>query len=96
MSKRVGGARRKTRHKLSKNVREKGKISLTKYFQEFKTGDRVYLVAEPSVHEGRFYPRFYGKSGIISGKRGKCYEVQIKDINKPKTIIAHPIHLKRA
>ena len=95
MAKRVGGSRRKTRHKLAKNIREKGKISLTRYFQDFKNGERVYLVMEPSLHQGRYHPRFYGKSGVIVGKRGKCYEVKIKDINMIKTIIAHPVHLKR-
>ena len=96
MVKRIGGFRRKTRHKLSKNVRSKGKISLVKYFQEFKKGDNVYLVAEPSVHRGMFYPRFYGKAGVVVGKSGKCYEVQIMDGKKSKTVISHPIHLKRA
>ncbi|MBW3021882.1 hypothetical protein KY328_03110 [Candidatus Woesearchaeota archaeon] len=35
MVKRIGGARRKTRSKMKKPVRRKGKISITKYFQEF-------------------------------------------------------------
>lgn len=96
MTKRIGGSRRKTRHKLAKNIRNKGKISLTRYFQEFKTGERVYLVMEPSVHKARFHPRFYGKSGVVMGKRGECYEVQIKDINRIKNIITHPVHMKRA
>lgn len=96
MVKRIGGTRRKTRHKLSKNIRDRGKISLVKYFQEFKRGDNVYLVAEPSVHKGMFWPRFYGKAGIVVDKRGRCYEVRIKDANKSKIVVAHPIHLKRA
>ncbi len=96
MAKRVGGFRRKTRHKISKNVRDRGKVSLARYFQEFKDGDRVYLVAEPSVHDGMYHPRFHGKSGIVTAKRGECYEVQIKDINMPKMVIVHPVHLKRA
>ena len=54
MTKRIGGARRKTRHKLAKNVRERGKISLVKYFQEFKTGDKVCLAAEPSIQDGMY------------------------------------------
>lgn len=96
MVKRIGGTRRKTRHKLSKNIRNRGKISLVKYFQEFKKGDNVYLVAEPSVHKGMFWPRFYGKAGLVAGKRGRCYEVRIRDGNKSKVVITHPIHLKRA
>src|SRR3989338_531908 len=96
MSKRIGGFRRKTRSKLKKAVRSKGKISLTRYFQELKKGDKVHLIAEPSIHKGMYHPRFIGKRGTIVSNRGRCYEVSVKDINKEKILIAHPIHLKKA
>ena len=96
MVKRIGGLRRKTRYKLKKERRRKGKISITRYFQSFKVGDRVYLSAEPAVQKGMYYPRFMGKSGIIQGKRGNCYEVRINDIGKEKMLIIHPVHLMRA
>jgi ribosomal protein L21E len=54
MSKKIGSLRRKTRHKLSKTQRTKGKISLTKYFQKFKQGDKVVLKAEPAVQKGMY------------------------------------------
>lgn len=92
---RIGGARRKTRHKLAKNVRDKGKIKLANYFQQFKEGDNVCLVAEPAIQKGMYYPRFYGKAGKVTGKRGECYEVRIVDGNMKKIVIAHPVHLKR-
>jgi len=92
---RIGGARRKTRHKLAKNVRDKGKVKLSNYLQEFKKGDSVCLVAEPAVQKGMYYPRFYGKAGKIIGKRGECYEVRIVDGNMTKTVMSHPVHLKR-
>ena len=95
MTKRIGGARRKTRHKLAKNIRTKGKISLAKYFQEYKEGDKVYLCAEPSIHGGMYYPRFHGKAGTIMAKRGKCYEIKIKDVKMEKILVVHPVHLKR-
>jgi len=93
--KRVGGLRRKTRHKLKKNVRTKGKISLRRFFQKFKEGDKVYLAAEPAIQKGLYNPRFHGKAGIIKEKQGSNYYVQIKDGNKTKTILTHPVHLKR-
>ena len=92
----MGGLRRKTRYKLRKEKRNRGKISVTRYFQSFNAGDRVYLGVESAVQKGMYYPRFMGKSGIIKGKRGKCYEVTINDLGKEKTLIVHPIHLKRA
>lgn len=96
MAQRIGGNRRKTRNKLKKNVRRQGKISLTRYFQKFNEGDKVYLTAEPAVQKGMYFPRFHGKAGIIKGKQGFCYKVQVKDMNKNKIIIIHPVHLKKS
>lgn len=96
MVKRIGGMRRKSRYKLKKEKRRRGKISITRYFQSFEIGDRVYLTAEPAVQKGMYYPTFMGKTGTIKGKRGKCYEVSINDLGKQKTLIIHPVHLKRA
>ena len=96
MVKRIGGLRRKTRYKFRKEKRRRGKISLTRYFQSFNAGDRVCLGVEPSVQKGMYYPRFMGKAGIVRGKRGRCYEVLINDLGKEKTLIVHPVHLKRA
>jgi len=96
MAKRIGGPRRKTRNKLKKNIREKGKISITRYFQRLNEGDKVYLTAEPAVQKGMYFPRFHGQSGVIVGKQGACYRVKIKDKNKEKVILIHPVHLKKA
>jgi large subunit ribosomal protein L21e len=95
MSKRIGGARRKTRGKFSKNIRQKGKLSLTKYFQKFEEGDGIKLVAETAVQKGIYHRRFHGNNGIVVGKRGNCYRIAIKDGNKPKEVIVHPVHLQR-
>ncbi len=95
MVKRIGTSRRKTRHKFRKNIAKKGKISITRYFQKFEKGDQVILKAEPSVHKGLYFPRFHGKVGIIKNSRGTCYELMIKDFKKEKTLLVHPVHLKK-
>ncbi|MBI5392137.1 50S ribosomal protein L21e [Candidatus Woesearchaeota archaeon] len=95
MTKRIGGFRRKTRDKFSKPFRRKGKISLSRYFQTFQPGDKVYLIAEPSVQNGMYFPRFHGKTGEIRKKRGSCYEIQINDFTLKKTVIVHPVHLRK-
>ena len=92
---RIGSPRRKTRQKLSKGVRQKGKIPLSKYFQTFENGDKVKLLAEPAVQKGMYFPRFHGSVGHVNGKQGSCYQVAIKDFNKRKTLVVHPVHLKR-
>lgn len=95
MTKRIGGFRRKTRSKLRKRRASRGKISITKYLQEFKKGDTVCLKAEPAVQHGMYFPRFHGKHGEITGKQGKCYLVKINDKTKEKELIVHPVHLKK-
>ncbi len=56
----------------------------------------MLLQCEPAMRDkGMYFPRFMGKSGIISGKAGTCYQVAIKDQNKEKTLVIHPVHLRR-
>jgi large subunit ribosomal protein L21e len=95
MVKSVGGFRSRTRHKLKKNVRTRGKISLTRFFQTFKVGERVILKAEPAYQKGMYFPRFHGRSGLVEKKIGTCYEVKMNDHGKNKLLIVHPVHLKK-
>lgn len=96
MVQRIGTKQRKTRYKFKRHYKQKGKISLSKYFQEFQTGDKVNLKIESNVDLGRFFPRFHGLTGTITGsKRGSCYEVLIQDGHKEKKLFVHPIHMKK-
>jgi len=92
---RIGTKQRKTRHKYKLNYREKGKIPLSKYFQKFENGDKVNLKINSNIQTGRFFPRFHGLTGTVTGKKGSCYQVKIKDGNKIKLLFIHPIHLKK-
>ena len=77
-----------------KKVRTKGKLQLSRYFQELEEGDSVSVVRELSV-TGSFPKRLQGKTGFIEGKRGMAYVVRIKDQSKEKRFIIEPIHLKK-
>ena len=95
MAKRIGGSRRKSRHKLKKYYKDKGKLNLTKYFQEFKPGDNVSLIPDPTYQKGMFHTRFHGKAGVIKRKLKTNYEVVINDRGKTKLLIIHPVHLEK-
>jgi large subunit ribosomal protein L21e len=95
MVKRVGTVRSKTRDKLHKHPRLKGKISLTRFFQKLDIGDRVCLKAEPGYQKGMYHPRYHGHVGVLVGKKGRCYEVQIRDGGMEKTLVVHPVHFQR-
>jgi large subunit ribosomal protein L21e len=77
-----------------KSVREKGKVNLSLYFQEFSKGDRVAVVRELAV-QPKFPKQLQGRSGVVESNRGSSYIVKINDMNKEKTYIIHPIHLKK-
>ena len=93
MVQRKGGFRKGTRSLMSKPVRAKGKVSLRSYFQNLEVGEKVQLKAEPAYQKGMFLPRFQGKIGTVTGKKGNCYLVHIKDHSKAKELIVHPVHL---
>ncbi|MEM4264094.1 MAG: 50S ribosomal protein L21e [Candidatus Woesearchaeota archaeon] len=95
MGKRKGSYRRRSRKLMKKEYKTRGKISVSKFFAAFKIGEKVVLKAEPAYQKGVFHLRFYGKAGIIKGKRGDCYELEICDGGKKKLLIVHPLHLKR-
>ena len=77
-----------------KSIRTRGKLQLSRYFQEFKKGDSVAIKKEKSI-KSDFPLRLQGRTGIIEGKRGKSYLIKIKDQNKEKIFIIEPIHLKK-
>ena len=77
-----------------KKQREHGKIKLSKYFQDFKKGDKVAVVRELAT-QPKFPKQLQGRTGTIEGTRGNSYVVKIKDLNKEKTYIIHPVHLSK-
>ena len=70
--KKTGGSRRKSRYVFRKHKSQKGKISLSMYLQSFKEGDKVRLSVEPAVQKGMYHSRFYGRAGVVKGKKGRC------------------------
>jgi large subunit ribosomal protein L21e len=77
-----------------KRIRTKGKISLTRYFQHFKTGDSVAVAMELSI-PFPYQKKLQGRTGRVIEKRGSAYYVEIKDLNKPKRYLIKPIHLRK-
>ena len=77
-----------------KKVRTRGKLKLSRYFQNLVKGDSVAVVKEPAV-QSAFPKRLQGRTGSIEEKRGKAYFVTIKDHNKKKRFLIEPIHLRK-
>ena len=77
-----------------KKIRTRGKIQLSRYFQELEKGTPINIVCEYAV-QSSFPKRLQGRTGIIDGKRGRAYIVKLKDQNKEKRFLIEPIHLKK-
>ncbi len=86
------GVRRGTRRKFSNRFRKK--FLLRAFLQEFKPHDRVVIDIDPTYHKTMPYSKFKGLVGVIKGKKGDAYIVEVKTGKKRKTIIAGSEHLK--
>jgi large subunit ribosomal protein L21e len=89
------GPRKGTRNKLKNDPRDRGTSPPQRAVQEFDEGERVHLSIDPSVPQGRYHPRFDGRTGTVEGKQGEAYKVTITDGGSQKTVIARPAHLRR-
>lgn len=88
------GFRFKSGRKLKKRIREKG-IRISKFLQSFEIGEIVHIDIEPASHKGMPHPRFQGSTGVVVGKRGRAYIVEIRDGGMKKLLFVRPEHLKR-
>ena len=89
------GFRHRTRKLLRKHIRERGAVPpLSLLMYEYKPGDKVYIIINPSVMKGMPHRRYHGKVGTVVGKRGKAYIVQVRVGSKVKTLFVRPEHLR--
>jgi ribosomal protein L21E len=77
-----------------KPIRTRGKIQLSRYFQELKKGDSVAVVNEKSL-PSNFPKRLQGRTGKVDKKIGRSYSIKINDQTKEKEFIISPVHLKK-
>jgi len=89
------GPRSNTRNKLKNEPRERGTSPPQRAVEEYEPGEKVHLKIDPSVPEGRFHPRFDGRTGEVTGKQGTAYTVAVSDDSVQKTLIAKAAHLRR-
>ncbi|VVB61066.1 50S ribosomal protein L21e [uncultured archaeon] len=92
IARRSTGFRNKTRRLLS-GAAEK-RVTVASRMKEFKSGAKVVVRINPSIHDGMPHPRYYGALGTVLEKRGRAYVVEIKDGGKTKWLIANGEHLK--
>ncbi len=95
MVKPPSGYRHRTRKLMRKNVREKGGVPpLSLLMIEYKPGDKVNIIINPAIHKGMPHRRYHGRTGVVVGKRGKSYVVELEVGSKKKTLFVRPEHLR--
>jgi ribosomal protein L21E len=77
-----------------KQIRTRGKLQLSRYFQDLKNGEKVSVIKEHAI-PSTFPKRLQGRTGTIEGKRGRTLMVKIKDQEKEKRFLIAAIHLKK-
>ena len=90
--KRVGGFRRKSRHKMRKSISEKGKLHISRFLGTFELEDRVLLKAYPSYQKGLFCLRFHGNRRN-SRKIRQMLQSSGKRWRQKKRMHCSPVHL---
>jgi len=89
------GTRRKSRSALSKRVREKGRIPLSRLLTRYEEGEKVVINIDPGVHKAMPHKRFQGKVALIVGTRGKAFILEIPQRKTVKTIITTAHHIRK-
>lgn len=95
MVQRSKGLRSKSRSILRKSTRTRGLTPITAKLREYAVGTRVAVKLDPASHGGMPHVRFQGHTGIVTGKQGDAFLVQVTVGQKVKTLIARPEHLKQ-
>lgn len=82
------------RAKQRDTLKRRGRTTVNTMLSDLDKGQTVQININSRIHEGIPFRRFQGKTGKISGKRGRSYVVDLKDGNKAKQLVVHPAHLK--
>lgn len=89
------GLRSKTRGVFTKRSRDRGVLAPNAVLRDFPEGSRVAVVMESSQHKGMVHKRFQGQTGVVVGKQGEAFLVNITHGNKPKQLILRAEHIKQ-
>ncbi len=71
------------------------KLSVNHHIKEFEVGDTVAIVPKHNYRNAP-HPRYRGRVGKITGKRGNAYVVEIRQLRAIKELVIPALHLERA
>ena len=83
----------KTRH-LARHHRP-STLNTSSIIKEFAVGDKVCIVPKGGMHNIP-HPRYKGRTGTVTAKRGAAYVVKVRIMSAERTLIVPSIHLDKA
>lgn len=66
---------------------------MSRLLRTYQPGDRVCVKIDSGTHKGMPHRRFHGRIGVIEGRRGRSYLVNLKIGDKEKSLIVRPEHI---
>lgn len=69
-------------------------LSIKELIKEFDIGDKVAIVPKGNFRDIP-HPRYRGKIGTITERRGSAYIVRVRAINSTRTLIVPARHLEK-
>ncbi|TFG10625.1 50S ribosomal protein L21e [Candidatus Thorarchaeota archaeon] len=94
MVKKSHGYRARTRSLMTKKVRKRGLRPLSQVLVDYNVGDRVDIIIDSGFHKGMPHRRYHGRTGIVSGIRGRAVQVEVSLGKAVKKLIVRPEHLR--
>ncbi len=85
----VGRTRHLARH------HKPSELSTRSIIKQFSIGDKVAIVPKGNVRNIP-HPRYRGRIGTITEKRGSAYVVRVKIMSAQRTLIVPALHLEKA
>jgi large subunit ribosomal protein L21e len=89
------GIRRKSRSALTKKVRERGRLPLSRLLTKYEEGEKVIINIDPAIHKAMPHKRYQGKVATVVGQRGRAYILEVPQRKTVKTIITTPEHMRK-
>ncbi len=62
--------------------------------EQLGKGDKVLIYIDPRFHKGMPHRRYHGKVGLIVGRRGRAFEIDVMKGDKKVRLIVPPEHLR--
>ncbi len=79
---------------MSKRVRQRGLSSPSKVLVDYEVGQRVDVVIDSGFHKGMPHKRYHGRTGVVTGLRGRAVVVDVGIGKATRTLIVRREHLQ--